>query len=158
MDQWMLPFLVLMQSQWACPVDLCAWGNLRALIKGLFSISDGPANLLLLGPDTVTIGVPASFLCLAQCSPKCSYTIGSNGQSGEGNELAFVLRQWESVNTTVTCTAKSSATGSSSSISKTVRILGMRDSYTNFSIWEGAPKCRIVLYTSMCVFSFQRGQ
>ncbi|XP_036432983.1 carcinoembryonic antigen-related cell adhesion molecule 5-like isoform X2 [Colossoma macropomum] len=82
----------------------------------------GPVSLTIYGPDAVTVGVPCSFVCLAQCSPECNYTIGADGQSGEGNELAFTLKQWES-SKTVTCTAKNSVTGRSSSISKTLQIL-----------------------------------
>ncbi|KAL7857907.1 hypothetical protein AOLI_G00180090 [Acnodon oligacanthus] len=82
----------------------------------------GPVSLTIYGPDAVTVGVPCSFVCLAQCSPECSYTIGVDGQSREGNELAFTLKQWES-SKTVTCTAKNSVNGRSSSITKTLQIL-----------------------------------
>ncbi|XP_037398992.1 uncharacterized protein LOC119264445 [Pygocentrus nattereri] len=82
----------------------------------------GPVNLTIYGPDAVTVGVPCSFVCLAQCSPECSYTISVDGQSGEGNELAFTLKQWES-SKTVTCTAKNSVNRRSSSITKTLQIL-----------------------------------
>ncbi|KAL6473770.1 hypothetical protein MHYP_G00173310 [Metynnis hypsauchen] len=82
----------------------------------------GPVSLTIYGPDVVTVGVPCSFVCLAQCSPECSYTISVDGQSGEGNELAFTLKQWES-SKRVTCTAKNAASGRSSSITKTLQIL-----------------------------------
>ncbi|XP_066523625.1 kin of IRRE-like protein 2 [Hoplias malabaricus] len=83
----------------------------------------GPLQLSIIGPKAVTVGVPCSFICAAQCSPECNYTIGIEGQgSGQGNELAFTLSQWGSPQTVI-CTARNPTTGASSSISKTFMIL-----------------------------------
>ncbi|XP_022526907.2 uncharacterized protein LOC111192914 [Astyanax mexicanus] len=84
--------------------------------------TSGPEGLSFFGPDAVTVGVPSSIECFARCSPECNYTIGFDGQSLEGNELAFTLKQWVS-SITVTCTAKNPSTQKSSSISKTLQIL-----------------------------------
>ncbi|KAG9280597.1 hypothetical protein AMEX_G3329, partial [Astyanax mexicanus] len=91
-------------------------------ISDCLSLSAGPEGLSFFGPDAVTVGVPSSIECFAQCSPECNYTIGFDGQSLEGNELAFTLKQWVS-SITVTCTAKNPSTQKSSSISKTLQIL-----------------------------------
>jgi hypothetical protein len=75
------------------------------------------------GPDFVTVGVPCSFDCAAQCSPSCSYRMSIDGQIGQGNELFFTARQWEeSLN--LTCTARNNDSGRSSTVSKILQVLG----------------------------------
>ncbi|KAI4878859.1 hypothetical protein NFI96_012045, partial [Prochilodus magdalenae] len=83
----------------------------------------GPVGHTIIGPDVVTVGVPSSFVCLAQCSPECSYTISMDDQSLEHKELAFTLKLWEENFKTVTCTAKNLATGSFSTVKKMLNIL-----------------------------------
>ncbi|CDQ82833.1 unnamed protein product [Oncorhynchus mykiss] len=83
----------------------------------------GPLELTILGPDFVTVGVPCSFDCTAQCSPSCSYRMSIDGQIGQGNELFFTARQWEeSLN--LTCTARNDDSGRSSTVSKILQVLG----------------------------------
>ncbi|XP_034169124.2 uncharacterized protein LOC113532409 [Pangasianodon hypophthalmus] len=82
----------------------------------------GPQSLTILGPGAVTVGVPCSYICIADCSPTCNYTIGIDDQTGEGNEVDFTLSQWVK-SKIVTCTAKNPVTGNSSTARKTLRIL-----------------------------------
>ena len=71
----------------------------------------------------MTVGVPCSFDCTAQCSPSCSYRMSIDGQIGQGNELFFTARQWEeSLN--LTCTARNDDSGRSSTVSKILQVLG----------------------------------
>ncbi|CDQ82832.1 unnamed protein product [Oncorhynchus mykiss] len=82
----------------------------------------GPLELTIVGPDFVTVGVPCSFDCTAQCSPSCSYRMSIDGQIGQGNELFFTARQWEeSLN--LTCTARNDDSGRSSTVSKILQVL-----------------------------------
>lgn len=93
--------------------------------KDLYSfISDGPHGLTVIGPNAVTVGVPCSYICFADCSPNCNYTMGIDDLTGEGNEVQFTLSQWVT-SKKVTCTATNTATGKSATTRKTLRILGM---------------------------------
>lgn len=87
-------------------------------------ISDGPQNPIIIGPDAVTVGIPCSYVCFADCSPNCTYTIGVDDQSAEGNEVQFTLSQWVK-SKMVTCTVKNTAIGKSFTTRKTLHILGM---------------------------------
>ncbi|XP_024232916.1 uncharacterized protein LOC112216973 isoform X1 [Oncorhynchus tshawytscha] len=83
---------------------------------------NGPLELTILGPDFVTVGVPCSFDCAAQCSPSCSYRMSIDGQIGQGNEVFFTARQWEeSLN--LTCTARNDDSGRSSTVTKILQVL-----------------------------------
>ncbi|XP_060758879.1 uncharacterized protein LOC132869613 [Neoarius graeffei] len=82
----------------------------------------GPRDLTIQGPSAVTVGIPCSYICSADCSPQCTYTIGVDGQSGEGNEVQLKLKQWVS-STWVTCTAKNTATGNTATTRKTLHVL-----------------------------------
>ncbi|KAM9467852.1 uncharacterized protein Hap1MRO34_014569 [Clarias gariepinus] len=82
----------------------------------------GPQNLTISGPNAVTVGVPCSYICLAECSPNCNYTIGLDNQAGEGNEILLTLSQWVK-SKIVTCTATNPVTGISAITRKTLHIL-----------------------------------
>lgn len=88
-------------------------------------ISDGPQILTIIGPNTVTVGVPCSYICFADCAPPCNYTIGVDDKIGEGNEVQFTLNQWVK-SKMVICTATNTVTGKHSTTRKTLHILGMR--------------------------------
>ncbi|XP_021432919.2 uncharacterized protein LOC110500086 [Oncorhynchus mykiss] len=125
--------------------------NCKAInsVSGLYDMATrtipvtcGPLELTIVGPDFVTVGVPCSFDCTAQCSPSCSYRMSIDGQIGQGNELFFTARQWEeSLN--LTCTARNDDSGRSSTVSKILQVLA---GPTNVSITgpdlmtQGAPQ------------------
>jgi len=82
--------------------------------------------VIIAGPDYVTVGVPCSYECLANCpSPSCTYTMSVDqlAASGQGNVLAFMLRQWvESL--TLSCTSTDDSTGVSVTATKKLQVLG----------------------------------
>ncbi|XP_029597702.1 uncharacterized protein LOC115180002 [Salmo trutta] len=83
---------------------------------------NGPLELTILGPDFVTVGVPCSFDCYAECSPSCSFRMSIDGQIGQSNEVFFTVRQWEeSLN--LTCTARNDDSGRSSTVTKILQVL-----------------------------------
>ncbi|XP_076862561.1 uncharacterized protein LOC143514808 [Brachyhypopomus gauderio] len=92
------------------------------ITKPDYMTSFGPLGLSISGPDAVTVGVPCSFVCLALCSPECSYTVGVDEHIRDGIEVAFTLKRWVS-SKTVTCTGRNNVTGRSSTVRKTLRIL-----------------------------------
>ncbi|XP_060745064.1 uncharacterized protein LOC132858679 isoform X1 [Tachysurus vachellii] len=82
----------------------------------------GPQSVIIFGPNAVTVGVPCSYICSADCSPSCNYTMGVDDQTGVGNEVQFTLSQWVK-SKKLTCTATNTVTGKSATTRKTLRIL-----------------------------------
>ncbi|XP_067111096.1 pregnancy-specific beta-1-glycoprotein 5-like [Osmerus mordax] len=62
------------------------------------------------------------YVCLAECSAPCTFTLGVDGESSPGNELSFTVRQWvESM--TVECTARNNVSMEASVTTKRVQVL-----------------------------------
>lgn len=80
--------------------------------------------MTIFGPNAVTVGVPCNYVCIADCSPSCNYTIGVDDQTGVGNEIQFTLNQWVK-SKKVTCTATNIVTGKSGATRKTLHVFGM---------------------------------
>ncbi|XP_034019349.1 uncharacterized protein LOC117504086 [Thalassophryne amazonica] len=89
-------------------------------------------QVVIVGPDYVTVNVPSSVECDANCGSLCTYSMALDGQraQGQGNVLAFTLTQW--VNTlTLTCTVTNDQTGKTAMTTKTLQVLA---GPTNISI------------------------
>lgn len=80
---------------------------------------------MIVGPDYVTVGVPSSIECEADC-PACTYSMSLDGQSaqGQGNVLAFTLNSWVEA-LTVKCTATNDDTELTAMATKQLQVLGM---------------------------------
>ncbi|XP_042259726.1 carcinoembryonic antigen-related cell adhesion molecule 2-like isoform X1 [Thunnus maccoyii] len=65
---------------------------------------DEGLKVKIVGPNFVTVGVPSSIECVADCSA-CTYSMSLDGHSaqGQGNVLDFTLSSWVEA-LTVTCT------------------------------------------------------
>ncbi|KAJ3612102.1 hypothetical protein NHX12_020379 [Muraenolepis orangiensis] len=75
------------------------------------------------GPRYVTVGVPVSFECAANCtSAPCKFTMHEGTQASPGNALAFTLHQWKE-SLTVTCSATDRHTGVSETATKILQVL-----------------------------------
>lgn len=80
------------------------------------------------GPDYVTVGVPSSVECEANCQPTCTFSMSLDGQEaqGHGNVLDFTVKSW--VDTlTVTCTATDDETAASVTTKKQIQVLGKQN-------------------------------
>ncbi|XP_029317927.1 uncharacterized protein LOC115028335 isoform X2 [Cottoperca gobio] len=80
-------------------------------------------NCTIVGPDYVTVGVPSSIECDANC-PACTYSMSLDGQSawGQGNVLAFTVNSWVEA-LTVTCTATGENPGLTATTTKKLQVL-----------------------------------
>ncbi|XP_051248497.1 uncharacterized protein LOC127358947 [Dicentrarchus labrax] len=86
-------------------------------------IEDQKFNCTIFGPDYVTVGVPSSIECAANC-PECTYSMSLDGQSaqGQGNVLAFTVNSWAEA-LTVTCTATDDETKLTATTTKKLQVL-----------------------------------
>ncbi|XP_049892396.1 uncharacterized protein LOC126384969 isoform X2 [Epinephelus moara] len=77
----------------------------------------------IIGPDYVTVGVPSSIECDANC-PACTYSMSLDGQTaqGQGNSLAFTVNSWVEA-LTVACTATDDETGVTAKATKQLQVL-----------------------------------
>ena len=75
------------------------------------------------GVDVITVGVPSSFECSADCSPPCTYTWNLDGQIVHGSGLDFTLNGY-APSEVFNCVAKNPATGKTASVNKTVNVSG----------------------------------
>ncbi|XP_054480948.1 uncharacterized protein LOC129112753 [Anoplopoma fimbria] len=77
----------------------------------------------IVGPDYVTVGVPSSVECDADC-PKCTFSMSLDGQKaqGQGSVLAFTVDSWAKA-LTVTCTVTSDDTGLTATTTKQLQVL-----------------------------------
>lgn len=86
-------------------------------------------NVKIVGPNFVTVGVPSSIECVADCSA-CTYSMSLDGHSaqGQGNVLDFTLSSWVEA-LTVTCTVTDEEEDEdpeqTSTVTKQLQVLGM---------------------------------
>ncbi|XP_039997465.1 uncharacterized protein LOC120797661 isoform X2 [Xiphias gladius] len=84
---------------------------------------DKGVKVSIIGLDYVTVGVPSSVECDANC-PACTYSMSLDVQSaqGQGNVLAFTVNSWvESL--TVTCNATNEDTEMTATTTKQLQVL-----------------------------------
>ncbi|KAG9331235.1 hypothetical protein JZ751_019710, partial [Albula glossodonta] len=48
--------------------------GLSSSAETVLNLPDGPSNITISGPNSVEVGIPSTFECLADCSPPCDYT------------------------------------------------------------------------------------
>ncbi|XP_062406678.1 hemicentin-1-like [Sardina pilchardus] len=92
-------------------------------------IIDGPTSVEITGVDVVTVKIPSSFECYANCSPACVYTWSVEGEMAYGSIFDFVLPQFlppqdltQNLTLALNCEAKNPATGQTASVSRMVRV------------------------------------
>ncbi|XP_030005680.1 uncharacterized protein LOC115429970 isoform X1 [Sphaeramia orbicularis] len=80
-------------------------------------------EVVISGPNYVTVGVPSSAECVSSCS-SCTYSMSVDGQAaqGQGNVLAFTLNVWVET-LTVTCTVTNDTTGVTATTVKKMQVL-----------------------------------
>ncbi|XP_069375406.1 mitogen-activated protein kinase 12-like isoform X2 [Paralichthys olivaceus] len=88
-------------------------------------------NVTILGPDYVTVGVPSSIECDAEC-PGCVYSMSLDGQiaQGQGNVLGFTVDEWVEA-LTVSCKVTAKDEQQTATKTKTLQVI---DGPANISI------------------------
>ena len=80
----------------------------------------------IVGRDYVTVDVPSSYECEANCpvSDQCTYSMSVDKEaSADQGSLAFTLRLWVEA-LTLTCTARDDHTGATKTVTKKLQVLG----------------------------------
>ncbi|CAL8278602.1 unnamed protein product [Gadus morhua 'NCC'] len=92
---------------------------------GMTETNKDSLDVQILGPGYVTVGVPSSFECEANCNSKpCQYSMSIDKQAsaGQGNVLALTLIQWVEA-LSLTCTAKDEQTTATKTVTKKLQVL-----------------------------------
>ncbi|KAM8739676.1 uncharacterized protein AB9X84_019783 [Acanthopagrus schlegelii] len=80
-------------------------------------------DIAIIGPDYVTVGVPSSIECAADCT-SCTFSMSLDGHSaqGQGNVLAFTIDSWTEA-FTVACTVTDDKTLQTATTTKKLKVL-----------------------------------
>lgn len=85
----------------------------------VISVTVGPADMKIAGPEVLEVGVKATFVCSAACWPSCRFVSSVDSQSVRGNELELTVdHRLKSV--TIKCDAQNTASRKSATTTKTV--------------------------------------
>lgn len=87
-----------------------------------------PLQAEIIGPIYVTVGVPSSFECDANCTA-CAYSMSLDGQNQvQGNVLAFTVDKW-TMGLTVSCIVTDEITDLTATVTKRLLVLGIKLSF-----------------------------
>ncbi|XP_022605298.1 carcinoembryonic antigen-related cell adhesion molecule 20-like isoform X2 [Seriola dumerili] len=84
-------------------------------------VPEGPKNVVISGPDSLEIGVPASFTCSAECTPSCSFTWTVYGKNVTGSVIDISVNRHVSEES-ISCRAENTFTGKTAMISETLGV------------------------------------
>ena len=87
-------------------------------------LSDGPSNVTISGPGSLEVGVKASFKCIAQCSPSCSYTWSVYGRTMHGSVVDITVNRYVATES-FSCEAHNTITGKTATANETLSVTGM---------------------------------
>nr|XP_015224258.1 PREDICTED: carcinoembryonic antigen-related cell adhesion molecule 5 [Lepisosteus oculatus] len=85
-------------------------------------LTDGPARVVIKGPDTVTAGRDAELVCSADCHPPCSYTWFFNGVQVANGSVVTMRPVTYTDNGVLACEASSSGTGLSVRVFRVITV------------------------------------
>ncbi|XP_071358435.1 cell adhesion molecule CEACAM5-like [Trachinotus anak] len=85
------------------------------------AVPDGPKHVVISGPDSLEIGVPASFTCSAECSPSCSFTWTVYGNNVTGSGIDILVNQ-HITEESISCWAENTFTGKTAMISERLSV------------------------------------
>ncbi|XP_069041632.1 hemicentin-1 [Lepisosteus oculatus] len=83
---------------------------------------NGPARVVITGPDTVTAGRDAELVCSADCHPPCSYTWFFNGVQVANGSVVTMRPVTYTDNGVLACEASSSGTGLSVRVFRVITV------------------------------------
>ncbi|XP_076008642.1 kin of IRRE-like protein 2 [Genypterus blacodes] len=84
-------------------------------------VPGGPGNVTILGPESVEVGVTASFRCSAECIPPCSYTWSVYGKPMVGSEIEVTLSRYVSAES-ISCQAENTVSGKMATVNETLQV------------------------------------
>ncbi|XP_075932331.1 cell adhesion molecule CEACAM5-like [Anarhichas minor] len=84
-------------------------------------VPDGPTYVVITGPRDLEIGVTASFVCSADCSPSCSFKWTVYGQTMAGSVIDITVNRQVSKES-ISCQAENTFTGETATVNVTVSV------------------------------------
>ncbi|XP_055367919.1 hemicentin-1-like [Betta splendens] len=85
------------------------------------TITEGPANVVISGPDSLEIGVTASFTCSAECIPPCSFTWTLYGRTVTGSSVDITVNNHVS-RESISCRAENPVSGATGTANETLGV------------------------------------
>ncbi|XP_029617176.1 hemicentin-1 [Salmo trutta] len=82
---------------------------------------DGPSNMTISGPGALEVGIKASFKCIAQCSPSCSYTWSVYGRTMHGSVVDITVNRYVATES-FSCEAHNTITGKTATANETLSV------------------------------------
>lgn len=96
-------FIVTSESHINCTVLICQWN---------IYFSDGPDNVVILGPTKLEVGQTLILICSAESTPTATYTWILNGRDILNNSAVFIKKKSESSDSgKYICQARNNLTG-----------------------------------------------
>ncbi|KAG8005821.1 Mitogen-activated protein kinase 12, partial [Nibea albiflora] len=86
-------------------------------------VPDGPKNVIISGPDSLEIGIAASFTCAAECTPSCNFTWILNGKTITSDDIDITVNRHISKES-ISCQAENPITGKMVMVNGTLSVSG----------------------------------
>ncbi|XP_044042427.1 hemicentin-2-like [Siniperca chuatsi] len=84
-------------------------------------MTDGPKNVIIAGPESLEIGVTASFTCSAECTPSCSFTWTLYGKTITGSAIDITVNRYV-FKESISCQAENTFTGKTAMVNETLSV------------------------------------
>ncbi|KAM8739921.1 cell adhesion molecule CEACAM5-like [Acanthopagrus schlegelii] len=84
-------------------------------------VPDGPKAVIISGPGSLEVGVPASFTCSAECTPSCSFTWTLYGKTVTGSGIDITVNRYVSQES-ISCQAENTYTGKMATFNETLSV------------------------------------
>ncbi|XP_067437255.1 carcinoembryonic antigen-related cell adhesion molecule 1-like [Thunnus thynnus] len=84
-------------------------------------VPDGPKNVTISGPDSLEVGVTASFTCSAECTPPCSFTWTLYGKKMMGRVIDITVTRHISTES-ISCQAENAFTGKTAMVNEMLSV------------------------------------
>lgn len=101
---------------------LC-WAKRPLVYIRVSSPADGPKTVIISGPGSLEVGVPASFTCSAECTPSCSFTWTLYGKTMTGSGIDITVNRYVSQES-ISCQAENTYTGKMATVNETLSVSG----------------------------------
>lgn len=79
--------------------------------------------MIISGPGSLEVGVPASFTCSAECTPSCSFTWTLYGKTMTGSGIDITVNRYVSQES-ISCQAENTYTGKMATVNETLSVSG----------------------------------
>lgn len=99
------------------------WANRPLVCVRVSPPADGPKAVIISGPGSLEVGVPASFTCSAECTPSCSFTWTLYGKTVTGSGIDITVNRYVSQES-ISCQAENTYTGKMATFNETLSVSG----------------------------------